>query len=125
MVIQMAYQEQAPVVANTTTNTAKQAFINSDSGDQLGFFSLSTHINPNQFQRVLVGLNDPTKQVQLAVVEGRNKNGKAYAVVRTPNDVVLGILSGYSVTTMLAIHAGTAIFHDATPVDDVTDILNF
>lgn len=119
----MAYQETAPATANNSV--AKQAFINSDAGEQLGFFSLSTHINPTQFQRVLVGLNDPAKQVKLVVVEGRNKNGKAYAVVRTPKDVVLGILSGYSATTMLAMHAGTAVFSDATPIDDVTDILNF
>jgi len=119
----MAYTEQAPSVANT--NTAKQAFINSEAGDQLGFFSLSNHINENQFQRVLVALNDPEKQRKLRVVEGKNKNGKAYATVRNPSDVVLGILSGYSASTILAIGVGTAIFHDATPIEDVTDILNF
>ena len=38
---------------------------------------------------------------------------------------IIGILSGYSADTMLAIECGTAIFTDATPVADVTDILNF
>jgi hypothetical protein len=119
----MAYENQTPTVANT--NTAKQAFINSESGDQLGFFSLSNHINPSQFQRVLVALNDPDKQVKLSVTESKNKNGKAFAVIRNPSDVVLGILSGYSATTLLAIGTGNARFSDATPIDDVTDILNF
>ena len=119
----MAYKEQAPAVANQ--NTAPQAFINSNAGEQLGFFSLSNHINPDQFQRVLVALNDTHKQIKLNISEGKNKNNKPYAVVRTPSDVVLGILSGYSVDTMLAIECGTAIFTDATPVADVTDILNF
>jgi hypothetical protein len=119
----MAYQEQAPATANNSV--AKQAFINSEAGDQLGFFSLSNHINPSQFQRVLVALNDPEKQVKLNVVEGKNKNGKAFATVRNPSDVVLGILSGYSASTILAIGVGTAIFTDATPIEDVTDILNF
>ena len=119
----MAYQEIAPATANNSV--AKQAFINSEAGDQLGFFSLSNHINPSQFQRVLVALNDPDKQVKLSVTEGKNKNGKNFAVVKNPSDVVLGILSGYSASTMLAMHAGTAVFSDATPIDDVTDILNF
>ena len=118
----MAYQETVPAVTNST---AKQAFINSEAGDQLGFFSLSNHINENQFQRVLVALNDPDKQVKVKVTEGKNKNGKAFAVIRNPSDVVLGILSGYSASTLLAIHAGTAVFSDATPIEDVTDILNF
>lgn len=121
----MAYEEQAPVVANSTTNTASQAFINASDGSQLGFFSMSNHINPNQFQRLLVALNDTDKQTKLNVSEGRNKNGKAFAVVRNPSNVVLGILSGYSASTLLAIQCGTAIFTDATPIDDVTDILNF
>lgn len=118
----MAYQETVSAVTNST---AKQAFINSEAGDQLGFFSLSNHINESQFQRVLVALNDPDKQVKIKVTEGKNKNGKAFAVVRNPSDVVLGILSGYSASTLLAINAGTAVFSDATPIEDVTDILNF
>ena len=120
------YEEQkASVVANSTTSTAPQAFINATDGSQLGFFSMSTHINPNQFQRLVVALNDSDKQTKLKVSEGRNKNGKAFAVVRNPSDVVLGILSGYSASTLLAIQCGTAIFTDATPINDVTDILNF
>ena len=119
----MAYEATAPATANNSV--AKQAFINSEAGDQLGFFSLSNHINPNQFQRVLVALNDPDKQIKLRVTEGKNKNGKAFAVVKNPSDVVLGILSGYSASTLLAIGVGTAVFSDATPIDDVTDILNF
>jgi hypothetical protein len=119
----MAYENQAPATANNSV--AKQAFINSEAGDQLGFFSLSNHINESQFQRVLVALNDPDKQLKLKVVEGKNKNGKAFAVVRNPSDVVLGILSGYSATTLLAIGTGNARFSDATPIEDVTDILNF
>lgn len=121
------YEEstKAPVVANTTTNTAPQAFINAQDGSQLGFFSMSNHINPNQFQRLLVALNDSDKQIKLVITEGKNKNGKAFGVVRNPAKVVLGILSGYSATTLLAIGTGTALFTDATPVDDITDIINF
>jgi hypothetical protein len=123
MVNIMAYKNQAPTVANP--NTAKQAFINSEAGDQLGFFTLSNHINESQFQRVLEGMNNPAKQVQLVAVEGRNKNGKAFATIKTPNAIVLGILSGYSASTLLAINAGTAVFSDATPIDDVTEVFNF
>jgi hypothetical protein len=121
------YEEttKATVVANTTTNTAPQAFINAQDGSQLGFFSMSNHINPNQFQRLLVALNDSDKQIKLVITEGKNKNGKAFGVVRNPAKVVLGILSGYSATTLLAIGTGTALFTDATPVDDITDIINF
>ena len=119
----MAYQQITQPVANQ--NTAKQAFMNSENGEPLGFFSLSNHIAANQFQRVLVALNDPHKQVKIIIKEGKNKNGKAYAVVRTPNDDVLGILSGYSTDTLLAIEIGTVVFTDATPIEDVTNILNF
>lgn len=121
------YEEstKATVVANTTTITAPQAFINASDGSQLGFFSMSNHINPNQFQRLLVALNDADKQTKLVVSEGRNKNGKSFAVVRNPSNIVLGILSGYSASTLLAIQCGTAHFTDATPLDDITDIINF
>ena len=118
----MAYQETVPTVTNSTV---KQAFINSDSGDQLGFFSLNNHINESQFQRVLVALNDSEKQQKLKITEGKNKNGKAFAIVRTPKDVVLGILSGYTASTLIAIEYGTAVFSDATPIDDVTEVLDF
>lgn len=121
----MAYESTAPVVANSTTSTAPQAFINAQDGSQLGFFSMSNHINPNQFQRLLVALNDADKQTKLNVSEGKNKNGKSFAVVRNPSNIVLGILSGYSASTLLAIQYGTAHFTDATPVDDITDIINF
>ena len=121
----MAYQETVPAVTNTTANAAPQAFINANDGSQLGFFSMSNHINPSQFQRLLVALNDADKQVQLVVSEGKNKNGKSFAVVRNPSNIVLGILSGYSATTLLAIGTGVAVFTDATPVDDITDIINF
>ena len=121
----MAYESTAPVVANSTTNAAPQAFINANDGSQLGFFSMSNHINPNQFQRLLVALNDADKQTKLVVSEGKNKNGKSFAVVRNPSNIVLGILSGYSASTLLAIQCGTAQFTDATPIDDITDIINF
>ena len=121
----MAYESTATVVANSTTNAAPQAFINAQDGSQLGFFSMSNHINPNQFQRLLVALNDADKQTKLVVSEGKNKNGKSFAVVRNPSNIVLGILSGYSASTLLAIQCGTAHFTDATPVDDITDLINF
>ena len=113
----------ASTVANQ--NTVKQAFMNSDNGEPLGFFALSNHIAESQFQRVLVALNDPHKQVKLIVKEGKNKNGKAYATVRTPNGDVLGLLSGYSTDTLLTLEIGSVIFTDATPIADVTEILNF
>lgn len=121
----MAYEELAPVVATQTTQQAPQAYINGIDGSQLGYFGLSNHINPKEFTKVIAALNDSEKQCKLLISEGKNKNGKPFAVVRTPANVVLGILSGYSSTTLLAIQCGTAIFNDATPIDDVTSILNF
>ena len=119
----MSNYTTASTVANQ--NTAKQAFMNNENGEPFGFFTLSNHIAESQFQRVLVALNDPDKQVKLIVTENLNKNKKAYAVVRTPNGDILGILSGYSNETLLALEVGSVIFTDATPIEDVTKILNF
>lgn len=121
----MAYQSTTPTVANSTVNQAPQAFINSSDGTQLGFFALSNHIAEDQFMRVIVALNDPEKQIRLVVKEGKNKNGKSYGIVYNPNNVVLGILSGFTATTLLAIGTGSAVFSDARPVTDVTNILDF
>ena len=118
------YEEQkAQPVANSTAKQV-QAFINSGD-EQLGFFTLSNHIEEHQFLEVLKNFNNPVIQMKLVIVEGKNKNGKNSAQVRNPKGQLFGFLSGYSATTLLAIGTGVAIFSDARPVSDVKSMFDF
>lgn len=119
----MAYQETVPAVTNSTAKQV-QAFINAGD-DQLGFFTLSNHIEEHQFLEVLKNFNNPEIQMKLVVVEGKNKNGKNSAQIRNPKGQLFGFLSGYSATTLLAIGTGVAVFSDARPVSDVKSMFDF
>jgi hypothetical protein len=119
----MSYQETVPAVTNSTAKQV-QAFINAGD-DQLGFFTLSNHIEEHQFLEVLKNFNNPEIQMKLVVVEGKNKNGKNSAQIRNPKGQLFGFLSGYSATTLLAIDTGVAVFSDARPVSDVKSMFDF
>jgi len=120
----MAYESTAPATANTNTAKPVQAFINSGD-EQLGFFTLSNHIEEHQFLEVLKNFNKPAIQTKLVVTEGKNKNGKNSAQIRNPQGQLFGFLSGYSATTLLAIGTGVAVFSDARPVSNVTSMFDF